>query len=96
MMQTQRLNRKGFYIFSIVAGSGLLPSLARACAVCWGGDDALAHGLNVSIAFLMSMPFLIGGTIFSVLYLAQKRAQGQCWPGILTKNFARTQKENQS
>ncbi len=95
-MQRHRLNRKGFYTLSIVAAVVLLPSLARACAVCWGGDDALAHGLNVSIAFLMSMPFLIGGTIFSVLYVAQKRAQGQRWPDILTKKFARTQKEDQS
>ena len=95
-MHRQRLNHKGFYTLSIVAVVTLLPSLARACAVCWGGDDALAHGLNVSIAFLMSMPFLIGGTIFSVLYIAQKRAQGQRWPDILSKNFARTQKENQS
>jgi hypothetical protein len=95
-MQQQRLKHKGFYTSSIVAAVGLLPSLARACAVCWGGDDALAHGLNVSIAFLMSMPFLIGGTVFSVLYVAQKRAQGHRWPDILTKNFARTQKENQS
>jgi hypothetical protein len=95
-MQKHRLKRKRFYTLSIVAAVGLLPSLARACAVCWGGDDALAHGLNVSIAFLMSMPFLIGGTVFSVLYVAQKRAQGERWPDILTKNFARTQKENQS
>ena len=95
-MQRHRLKRKGFCTLSIVAAVGLLPSLARACAVCWGGDDALAHGLNVSTAFLMSMPFLISGTIFSVLYVAQKRAQGQRWPDILSKNFARTQKENQS
>ena len=94
-MQKYRLTRSELYTLSIVATIGL-PSLARACAVCWGGDDALAHGLNVSIAFLMSMPFLIGGTIFSVLYVAQKRAQGQRWPDFLTKHFARTQKENQS
>lgn len=67
---------------------GLLPASARACAVCWGGDDALAHGLNVSVVFLMSMPFLIGGSIIGVLYVAYKRAQGQRWPDIVPKGLA--------
>jgi hypothetical protein len=44
--------------------------------------------LNVSIMFLMSMPFLIGGTIIGVLYVAHKRAQGQRWPDIMLKRLA--------
>lgn len=61
----------------IVSG---VPSLARACAVCWGVDDALTQALNTSILFLMAMPFVIGGSIMSVLFIAQRRARGQRWP----------------
>lgn len=57
--------------------AGLLPALSHACSVCWGADDALAHGLNVSILFLMSMPFLIGGSIVGVLWIAQRQAKGR-------------------
>ena len=56
---------------------GLLPALSHACSVCWGADDALAHGLNVSILFLMSMPFLIGGSIVGVLFVAQRQHKGR-------------------
>jgi hypothetical protein len=66
----------------------LLPSVAWACAVCRGGDDPLGRGLNVSILFLMSMPFLIGGAIVGVLFAAQKRAQGQRWPDFATRGLA--------
>ncbi|MGQ4809308.1 hypothetical protein NKDENANG_02724 [Candidatus Entotheonellaceae bacterium PAL068K] len=69
-----------------VAAIVLLPMAAWACAVCWGGDDALAHGLNVSIMFLMSMPFLIGGSIIGTLYVAYKRAQGSYRSESVTKN----------
>jgi hypothetical protein len=64
--------------------------------VCWGADDALAHGLNVSILFLMSMPFLIGGSIIGVLFVARKRAQGFRWPSLVMKNGAWIRKEAQS
>ena len=79
-----------------VAALMLLPMASWACAVCWGNDDALARGMNVSIMFLMSMPFLIGGSIFGTLYVAYKRAQGQ--PGVerVTKHWSWTQKENGS
>jgi hypothetical protein len=69
----------------------LLPSIVQACAVCWGADDALAHGLNVSILFLMAMPFMIGGCIIGVLFIAQKHAQGQQTSTV--KPFVRTIKE---
>ena len=57
--------------------SALLPAASYACSVCWGADDALAHGLNVSILFLMSMPFLIGGSIVGVLLVAQRQHKGR-------------------
>ena len=60
-----------------VVAMGLLPALSHACSVCWGADDALAHGLNVSILFLMSMPFLIGGSIVGVLFVAQRQHKGR-------------------
>ena len=66
----------------------MLPSAAWACAVCWGADDPLGRGLNVSILFLMSMPFLIGGSIIGVLFVAHKRAQGQRWPDFSAKGLA--------
>jgi hypothetical protein len=56
-----------------VVATGLLPALSHACSVCWGADDALAHGLNVSILFLMSMPFLIVGSIVGVLLVARRQ-----------------------
>lgn len=60
-----------------VSAMGLLPAMSHACSVCWGADDALAHGLNVSILFLMSMPFLIGGSIVGVLLVAQRQHKGR-------------------
>lgn len=95
-MQRQNRHRWAFYTLSATALLGLLPTAAWACAVCWGASDALAHGLNVSIAFLMSMPFLISGTIISVLYLTHKRAHGQPASAIWNRGLARTEKENQS
>jgi hypothetical protein len=67
--------------------TAMLPSAAWACAVCWGADDPLGRGLNVSILFLMSMPFLIGGCIIGVLFVAQKRAQGQRWSDFAPKGL---------
>ena len=57
--------------------AALLPAMSHACSVCWGADDALAHGLNVSILFLMSMPFLIGGSIVGILLVAQRQHKGR-------------------
>jgi len=68
---------------------GLLPVAAWACAVCFEGDDALARGMNISILFLMSMPFTIFGSIFGAVYLTQKRAQRHG-----SKGLAWTQKES--
>ena len=56
---------------------GLLPALSHACSVCWGADDALAQGLNVSVLFMMSMPFAIGGSIVGVLFVGQRQHKGR-------------------
>ena len=45
--------------------------------------------MNISILFLMSMPFVIFGSIFSTVYIAQKRAQRHG-----SKGLAWTQKES--
>ena len=55
----------------------LIPAMSYACSVCWGADDALAQGLNVSVLFLMSMPFAIGGSIVGVLFVAQRQHKGR-------------------
>ena len=60
-------------VSTAVLAALLPPAMSQACSVCWGADDALAHGLNVSILFLMSMPFLIGGSIVGVLWVAQRQ-----------------------
>ena len=98
-MHTAYRKRWALYTLSVMALLGLPPATAWACAVCWGANDALAHGLNVSIAFLMSMPFLISGTIMGVLYFTYKRAHGQPGAALLARwnrGGSRTKKENQS
>ena len=95
-MHTSRQNRVYGLVWQVVAGVGLMPATTWACAVCWGADDALAHGLNVSILFLMSMPFVIGGSIIGVMFVARKRAQGFRWPYLSVKNGAWIRKEAQS
>lgn len=74
-MQERNLYHKGRRLAGLVVLIALLPVSAWACAVCFEGDDALARGLNTSIIFLMSMPFMIFGSIFSTVYVMQKRAQ---------------------
>jgi len=83
----------GRMLGSLVALLALFPTVSWACAVCWGGDDALAHGMNVSIVFLMAMPFLIGGSIFGILCIAYKRARGERLPSLSLKNLVWGQKE---
>ena len=92
-MQRWHLSRRRLIVVTILALAGFLPAMASACAVCWGGDDALARGLNASILFLMSMPFLIGGSILGVLFVTYQRARGQRWPYFTLKNGIRLQKK---
>jgi len=80
---------KGWRIVGLAVVLALCPVAAWACAVCFEGDDALARGLNMSILFLMSMPFLIFGSIFSTVYIAQKRTHKQGGKGVVW-----TQKES--
>ena len=70
MQMRRRLKRA---VVVALMAVGLLPALSYACSVCWGADDALAHGLNVSVLFMMSMPFAIGGSIVGVLFVAQRQ-----------------------
>jgi hypothetical protein len=70
----------GYVLLGALFLVSAVPSLVRACAVCWGGDDAFTQALNTSILFLMAMPFVIGGSIIGVLFMAQRRARGRRWP----------------
>lgn len=88
-MQKQTLYRWGWHTIGLATVITLLPVAAWACAVCFQGDDALARGLNTSILFLMSMPFVIFGSIFGTVYITYKRAQRHA-----TQRLAWTQKEN--
>ena len=74
-MQRHNLYRWGQRTTGLATVIVLLPVAAWACAVCFQGDDALARGLNTSILFLMSMPFVIFGSIFGTVYITYKRAQ---------------------
>jgi predicted Na+-dependent transporter len=74
-VQRHNLYRWGWRTLGLAAVIALLPVTAWACAVCFEGDDALARGLNTSILFLMSMPFVIFGSIFGTVYITYKRAQ---------------------
>ena len=80
---------RGRRIMGLATVMALLPVAAWACAVCFEGDDALARGLNMSILFLMSMPFAIFGSIFGTVYITYKRAQRRG-----SKGLAWTQKES--
>ena len=88
-MQGHNMYQRGWRIMGLATVIALLPVAAWACAVCFEGDDALARGLNMSILFLMSMPFAIFGSIFGTVYIAQKRAQRHG-----SKGLAWTQKES--
>ena len=88
-MRGRNMYQRGRRIMGLATVIALLPAAAWACAVCFEGDDALARGLNMSILFLMSMPFAIFGSIFSTVYIAQKRAQNH-----VSKGLAGTQKES--
>ena len=54
------------------------PVLARACSVCFGGDDdAVTHAFNWSVGFLLLAPYAIAGTIAACLVVAYRRAVAQ-------------------
>jgi drug/metabolite transporter (DMT)-like permease len=93
-MQWRTVNRwRSFGIGIAGLVIALCPSGAWACAVCWGGDDALARGLSASVMFLMSMPFIVGGSMIGVLYIAHQRARGERWPYVPIRKLTRLRKE---
>jgi hypothetical protein len=53
--------------------------LAQGCAMCktavGGSEDPLARGLNVSILFLMSMPFLLAGSVGGWFFYMYRRSR---------------------
>ena len=88
-MQRHHMYQRGWRVLGLATIIALLPVAAWACAVCFEGDDALARGLNMSILFLLSMPFAIFGSIFGIVYITYKRAQRRGG-----KNLAWIQKES--
>jgi hypothetical protein len=70
-------------LLSAIVGVGLLtlPSdlLAQGCAMCktavGGPEDPLARGLNVSILFLLSMPFLLTGSVGGWFFYMYRRSR---------------------
>jgi hypothetical protein len=76
------MSRWHVLMLSVAVFAVTLPTFAWSCAVCWGGDEALSRGLNASVLFMMSMPFLVGGSILGVFYVVHQRARGQKWPYV--------------
>jgi hypothetical protein len=72
------------------------PHVAQGCPMCEvavdGAKDQLGRGLNVSIGFLMSMPFLLVGSVGGWLFYMKRRERGR--PSLL--RVLRTQKEEVS
>ena len=57
--------------FSVITS----PAIARACSVCFSGDDdAVTHAFNWSVGFLLAAPYAIAGTIATCLVIAYRRA----------------------
>jgi hypothetical protein len=50
--------------------------------------------MNMSVLFLMAMPFVIGGSVIGVLYIAHRQARGQRWLPAMHKRVVWMQKEN--
>jgi hypothetical protein len=62
---------QSFIAFIVLAS----PAIARACSVCFGGDDdALTKAFNWSIFFLLAAPYTIAGTIAACMVIAYRRA----------------------
>jgi hypothetical protein len=55
--------------------------LAQGCAMCktavGGAEDPLARGLNVSILFLVSMPFVLAGSVGGWFFYMYRRSRRQ-------------------
>ena len=65
-------------LLSIVFSVITLPAIARACSVCFSGDDdAVTHAFNWSVGFLLAAPYAIAGSIAACLVIAYRRAAAQ-------------------
>ena len=65
-------------LLSIVLSVITAPDIARACAVCFSGDDdAVTHAFNWSMGFLLAAPYAIAGSIAACLVIAYRRAAAQ-------------------
>ena len=65
-------------LLAIVSSMLTVPALARACSVCFSGDeDAVTHAFNWSVGFLLAAPYAIGGTIATCLVIAYRRAESK-------------------
>ncbi len=68
------------FVYAGISGLILAPSpaLAQSCAMCRGvvqsGSDPLAHGINTSVFFMVSMPFAVVGVIGGWLVYTYRRA----------------------
>jgi len=90
-------------ISSILLSVVLIPVdvQAQGCAMCQTvmpkGDDPLARGLFWSVLLLMSMPFLIGGSIGGWLFYKhwRMRQEQRAAAPVVSLHLAYTQKEGQ-
>jgi len=71
---------------ALAALIALLPCrvLAQGCAMCQtalnGPSDPLSQGINASIYFLMSMPFVLAGSVgIWLVYMHRSRSRRRNW-----------------
>ncbi len=90
-----RRGRVGLILGAVV---WLLPTAARACAVCGTGPgiagDPTARGFYWGILFLMALPFTIAGSVGGWLVYRYWRARGLTWRKVWVGPLAWTHKEN--
>jgi hypothetical protein len=69
---------KAKILLSLAFGAITMPDIARACSVCFSGDDdAVTHAFNWSVGFLLAAPYAIAGTIATCLVIAYRRAEAK-------------------
>ncbi len=69
---------KSKILLSVAIGVLTMPAVARACSVCFSGDDdAITHAFNWSVGFLLAAPYAIAGTIATCLVIAYRRAEAK-------------------
>jgi Na+-driven multidrug efflux pump len=79
----QRVVLRTVLLLAVAATLGCLASSAWACPSCGDGiagspqGRGLASGLYYSIIFMMSMPFIVFGTVGTVFYRSVRRAQAE-------------------